>query len=70
MTGTQPNPATGVTLKGKTFKKLILEDVCKACGADTVDVVTPSRTRSAGLVLQRLRRGTLGHHLPRALQAD
>jgi indolepyruvate ferredoxin oxidoreductase alpha subunit len=46
MTGTQPNPATGVTLKGKEFKKLILEDLCKACGADTVDVINPFESKN------------------------
>ncbi len=67
MTGTQPNPATGVTLKGKTFKKLILEDVCKACGADTVDVITPFENKKLqGLVLQRLKEGKLSVIISRA----
>lgn len=60
MTGTQPNPAVGVTLKGKATKKLVLEDVCKACGADTVDVLTPFENKKLqGLVLQRLKEGKL-----------
>ncbi|MDD2688775.1 MAG: thiamine pyrophosphate-dependent enzyme [Candidatus Omnitrophica bacterium] len=41
MTGAQPHPATGVTIKQEVTKKLILEDVCVACGADHVDVVDP-----------------------------
>ena len=41
MTGSQPHPATGINIKGKKTKKLILEDICKASGADTVDVIDP-----------------------------
>jgi indolepyruvate ferredoxin oxidoreductase alpha subunit len=40
MTGTQPHPATGETIKGVPSKRLILEDLCKACGADHVDVIS------------------------------
>ncbi len=40
MTGTQPNPSTGETIKGVPTKQLILEDLCKACGADNVDVIS------------------------------
>ncbi len=40
MTGTQPHPATGTTIKGVPTKKLILEDLCRACGADHVDIVS------------------------------
>jgi indolepyruvate ferredoxin oxidoreductase, alpha subunit len=55
MTGTQPNPATGVTLKGKTTKKLILEDLCKSCGADTVDVIDPFQNKDLQqLIAERL----------------
>jgi indolepyruvate ferredoxin oxidoreductase alpha subunit len=67
MTGTQPNPATGITLKGKTTKKLILEDVCKACGADTVDVVTPFDNKKLQTLLsQRLAEGKLSVIISRA----
>ena len=41
MTGTQDNPATGVTLQGKKTRKLSLEDICKAANADQVDVIDP-----------------------------
>lgn len=40
MTGTQPHPATGETIKGVPTKKLVLEDLCTACGADHVDIVS------------------------------
>jgi indolepyruvate ferredoxin oxidoreductase alpha subunit len=41
MTGGQQHPATGLTIRNEPTKKLILEDLCKACGADNVDVVDP-----------------------------
>jgi indolepyruvate ferredoxin oxidoreductase, alpha subunit len=45
MTGNQPHPATGVTIKGESAKKLILEDACKVCGADNVDVIDPRNAK-------------------------
>ncbi len=45
MTGGQPHPATGLTIKGQTTKKLILEDVCRACGVDNVDVIDPYKIK-------------------------
>jgi indolepyruvate ferredoxin oxidoreductase alpha subunit len=39
MTGSQPNPSTGVTAKGEHTKKLSLEQICIAAGADAVEVV-------------------------------
>jgi indolepyruvate ferredoxin oxidoreductase alpha subunit len=41
MTGSQPNPSTGVTIKGEKTKQLRLEDLCKVAGADNVDVIDP-----------------------------
>jgi len=67
MTGTQPNPATGVTLKGVTTKKLILEDLCRSCGADSVDVVNPLDTVALQkLVSQRLAEKKLAVIIARA----
>jgi indolepyruvate ferredoxin oxidoreductase alpha subunit len=45
MTGNQPHPATGFTIKGEPTKKLILENLCKVCGADNVDIVNPRNTK-------------------------
>lgn len=45
MTGSQPHPATGITIKGDSTKKLILKDLCLACGVDNVDVVDPCNTK-------------------------
>ncbi len=39
MTGSQPNPATGFTAKGEATKRLSLENICSAAGADTVEVI-------------------------------
>lgn len=46
MTGSQPHPATGMTVKGLTNKRLSLEQLCAACGADTVDVVNPFNVKA------------------------
>jgi len=42
MTGAQPNPATGLTAKNEKTKKLDLESLCRACGADHVEVIDSS----------------------------
>ncbi len=41
MTGHQPNPASGKTLKGETTKSLNFEAMCKACGITNVHTVDP-----------------------------
>ncbi len=41
MTGGQQHPATGLTIRNEPTKKLILEDLCRSCGADNVDVIDP-----------------------------
>jgi indolepyruvate ferredoxin oxidoreductase, alpha subunit len=53
MTGSQPHPATGVTIKGESTRKLILEDLCAACGADTVDVILPFQVNEMKALIQR-----------------
>jgi indolepyruvate ferredoxin oxidoreductase, alpha subunit len=45
MTGNQPNPATGFTISGEQTKQLILEDICRVCGADNVDVINPVKEK-------------------------
>ena len=55
MTGNQPHPATGVTIKGEPTKKLILEDICRASGADNVDVIDPADIKKLeGLIKERI----------------
>jgi len=41
MTGHQPTPLTGITAKGEQGGKVSLEEICKACGATSVEVVDP-----------------------------
>jgi indolepyruvate ferredoxin oxidoreductase alpha subunit len=41
MTGSQPHPGTGVTIKSEKTKRLDFVEICKACGVDTVDMITP-----------------------------
>lgn len=45
MTGGQHHPATGKTITEEAAPKLSLEDICKACGVKTVDVITPFKLR-------------------------
>ena len=46
MTGSQPHPATGQTIRGAQTSRLVLEDLCEACGADNVDVVNPFHAKA------------------------
>lgn len=41
MTGHQPTPLTGYTAKGERGGKVSLEEICKACGVDSVTVLNP-----------------------------
>ncbi|GAB6182644.1 thiamine pyrophosphate-dependent enzyme [Thermodesulfovibrio hydrogeniphilus] len=41
MTGHQPTPELGITAKGERTKSVELAEICKACGADSVEVVDP-----------------------------
>jgi indolepyruvate ferredoxin oxidoreductase alpha subunit len=43
MTGGQNHPATGKTITDAPTAKLVLEDLCRACGVPQVDVVDPNR---------------------------
>jgi indolepyruvate ferredoxin oxidoreductase, alpha subunit len=45
MTGNQPHPGTGVTIKGMPTKTLNLEEVCRVAGADHVDVANPLQAK-------------------------
>jgi len=67
MTGSQPHPATGITIKGEKTKKLILEDLCLACGADTVDVIHPFQVIDLEeIIKKRLDEGNLSVIIARA----
>jgi len=53
MTGGQQHPATGLTIRNEPTKKLILEDLCRACGADNVDVVDPMNVKEYTALLKK-----------------
>jgi indolepyruvate ferredoxin oxidoreductase alpha subunit len=53
MTGGQQHPATGLTIRNEPTKKLVLEDLCRACGADNVDVVDPKNLEEFRTVLEK-----------------
>jgi indolepyruvate ferredoxin oxidoreductase alpha subunit len=55
MTGGQHHPATGFTIRNEPTKKLVLEDLCRSCGADYIAVVDPKdRERFQEIVEQRI----------------
>jgi len=47
MTGHQPHPGTGLTAMGKATKRIMIEDIARACGIDFVKVVDPFQFESA-----------------------
>ncbi len=51
MTGHQPHPGTGITAVGTTHKRILVEDVAKACGIGYVRVVDPFEHRTAVSIL-------------------
>jgi indolepyruvate ferredoxin oxidoreductase alpha subunit len=53
MTGGQQHPATGLTIRNEPTKKLVLEDLCRACGADNVDVVDPKNMQEFRTILEK-----------------
>lgn len=60
MTGGQQHPATGLTIRNEPTKKLVLEDVCRACGVDNVDVVDPKNLEEfRGILEKRIKEDAL-----------
>ncbi len=53
MTGHQPHPGTGVRACGEMGKKVIIEDIVKACGVDFVEVVNPYNIKRTIETLKR-----------------
>jgi indolepyruvate ferredoxin oxidoreductase alpha subunit len=53
MTGGQQHPATGLTIRNEPTKKLILEDLCRACGVGSVDVVDPKNLEEFRTILEK-----------------
>jgi indolepyruvate ferredoxin oxidoreductase, alpha subunit len=60
MTGGQNHPATGKTIREEPTKQLSIENICKASGADNVDVIDPKKIKELdALVKQRLSENAL-----------
>jgi indolepyruvate ferredoxin oxidoreductase alpha subunit len=53
MTGGQNHPATGKTIREETTKRLDIEAICRASGADNVDVIDPKDVRALDALLKR-----------------
>ncbi|MBN1359956.1 MAG: hypothetical protein JW993_05160 [Sedimentisphaerales bacterium] len=53
MTGGQQHPATGLTIRNEPTKQLVLEDICRACGADNVDVIDPMNVKEFEALLRK-----------------
>ncbi len=67
MTGSQPHPGVGLTIRGEQTQKLDLKSLCLACGADTVDVVDPYDFKTLEeTVIKRIGEGRLSVIIARA----
>lgn len=53
MTGGQQHPATGLTIRNEPTKQLIIEDLCRACGVDNVDVIDPMNVKQFDALLKK-----------------
>ena len=55
MTGSQPHPGTGWTIKGTRTKQIDMTALCKAAGAATVDLISPAKVEELrSLISSRL----------------
>jgi indolepyruvate ferredoxin oxidoreductase alpha subunit len=52
MTGNQPHPATGETIRGEKTKQLAIEEIARAAGADRVEIVDPHALKSLEKILR------------------
>jgi len=52
MTGHQPTPLTGITAKGREGGKVSLEEICKACGATSIEVIDPYEVNKTETLLR------------------
>jgi indolepyruvate ferredoxin oxidoreductase alpha subunit len=67
MTGGQNHPATGKKIAGQATSKLVLEDLCRSCGVDHVDVISAYEFKNLeALVRQRLDENALSVIIARA----
>ena len=60
MTGAQNHPATGKTIRDEPTRSLSLENLCRSCGVEHVDVIDPKETKALReLIRKRLDGDTL-----------
>lgn len=52
MTGHQPTPLTGITAKGEEGGKVVLEELCRACGVASVTTLSPYKVAENTAVLR------------------
>jgi indolepyruvate ferredoxin oxidoreductase alpha subunit len=52
MTGHQPHPGTGTTATGSSSRRVLIEDLAKACGVEYVRVVDPFEHKAAVSTIQ------------------
>lgn len=52
MTGNQPTPLTGITAKGGEGGKVFLEELCRACGVNSVEVTDPYDVKKTEALLR------------------
>jgi len=53
MSGRQPNPATGMTIRGQKTKKIWIEDLCKTCGVEEVALVDPYNLKECQKAIEK-----------------
>ncbi len=53
MTGYQPNPGTGFTATGQPTKRILIEDIAKACGVEYVKVVDPYKLSKLSKLIKK-----------------
>jgi indolepyruvate ferredoxin oxidoreductase alpha subunit len=54
MTGFEPHPGTGITAQGEKVKKISLESIARACGADRVEVISPFHLKRFEISLRKI----------------
>jgi indolepyruvate ferredoxin oxidoreductase alpha subunit len=52
MTGNQPTPLTGITAKGEEGGKISLEELCRSCGVNSIEVVDPFEVEKTKAILK------------------
>jgi len=71
MTGHQPDPGTGVVGMGEQAKTIRIEDICRACGVDSIKIGDPAKTNElASLIEEALRSDSISVVISRRICAQ